>query len=161
MAQAMTKDCKKKALSYTITPWIESSSTSLVQEIFLSNPLVMVIILYFFSDTWIHILFWLHVIFFSPSFHRWRWPFNRLHSKPSCIYIHSTFAFQSLPLSSLLPPFLRCRLLDTVDKAVACSCMVFLVTSMILYYIHYYEKNKSKPGSKPSTLGVASFYADR
>ena len=146
MAQAMTKDCKKKALSYTITPWIESFSTSLVQEIFLCHPLLMGVLLYFFSDTWIHILFWLHDIFFSPSYHRWRWPFNRLQSKPSCVCIHSTFTCQSLPLSSLLLPFLRCQLLHMVDKAVARSWIVFLVTTKIHQSCHYYLKDEVKTG---------------
>ena len=61
---------------------------------------------------------------------------------PVCI--HSTFACQSLPLSSPLSPSLRCRLLHTVDKAVARSCIVFLVTTKIYPSRHYNEKRRSR-----------------
>ena len=45
---------------------------------------------------------------------------------------------------SLHPPSLRCWLLHKVDKAMACSCAVFLVTSEIHQSSLYYEKRWSQ-----------------
>ena len=111
--------------------------------IFLNVIDLMVLILYFLWYMNMQ-LFRLHVIFFSPLHLRWRWPFNRLRSEPSLVCIRPTFACRSLPISSLLPPSLRCLLLHTVDKAMARSCVVFLVTSEIHHSRHYYKKRQSR-----------------
>ena len=106
---------------------------------------LMVLILYFLWYMNMQ-LFRLHVIFFSPSYLIWHWPFNGLRSEPSLVCIHPIFACWSLPISSLLPPSLRCLLLHTVDKAMARICIVFLVTSEIHHSRHYYKKDKVDTG---------------
>ena len=54
----------------------------------------------------------------------------------------SAFACRSLPLSLPLPPSLRCRLLNMVYKAMARSCIVFLVH----HSRQYYKKDKVETG---------------